>query len=57
VETIINHISGHKSGVAGIYNHATYLAEKRQALEVWGAHITALTTGVESKILPLRRSS
>jgi hypothetical protein len=43
--------------VAGIYNHATYLAEKRQALEVWGAHITALTTGVESKILPLRRSS
>lgn len=43
IEAICNHVSGHKGGVAGVYNRATYLAEKRQALETWGAHIAALT--------------
>jgi hypothetical protein len=28
VEAVLNHISGHKAGVAGIYNRATYLSEK-----------------------------
>jgi integrase len=36
VEAIVNHISGHKAGVAGIYNHALYLDERRQALNSWG---------------------
>jgi len=35
VEAIVNHISGHKAGVAGVYNRATYAAEKRDALEKW----------------------
>jgi integrase len=39
VEAIVNHISGHKAGVAGVYNHATYLTEKRQALEAWSLRI------------------
>jgi integrase len=29
IEAVLNHISGHKAGVAGIYNRATYAAEKR----------------------------
>lgn len=37
VEAIVNHISGAKAGVAGVYNRATYLLEKRQALERWGS--------------------
>lgn len=41
-EAITNHISGHKSGVAGRYNKAAYLPERRQALELWRAHIAAL---------------
>jgi integrase len=45
VEAIVNHVSGHKGGVAGIYNRATYLTEKRQALELWGAHVAALIEG------------
>ena len=28
VEAVLNHVSGHKGGVAGIYNRATYSAEK-----------------------------
>jgi len=42
VEAVINHISGHKAGVAGIYNRATYGAEKREALESWAAHVEAI---------------
>jgi integrase len=42
VEAIVNHVSGAKAAVAGVYNRAAYLAEKRQALELWGAHIASL---------------
>ena len=33
IEAILNHVSGHKAGVAGIYNRATYEPQKRAALE------------------------
>ena len=39
IEAVLNHISGHKAGVAGIYNRSTYAAEKRAALELWAGHI------------------
>ena len=39
IEAVLNHISGHRSGVAGIYNRATYAAEKRAALDLLGSHI------------------
>jgi integrase len=45
VETLLGHISGHKGGVAGVYNQAEYLDERRDALERWGAHIMELVTG------------
>jgi integrase len=41
VEAVLNHISGHKAGVAGTYNRALYSAEKRQALELWAEHVRA----------------
>jgi integrase len=44
VEAIINHISGHKAGVAGTYNRANYHAERKVALDKWAAHIMALVT-------------
>ncbi|MCB1884313.1 MAG: hypothetical protein KDG89_10015 [Geminicoccaceae bacterium] len=37
VEAALNHVSGHKAGVAGIYNRAVYAAEKRDALDRWAA--------------------
>lgn len=41
-EMLVNHQSGHKTGVAGIYDKSVYLPERRKALKEWGAHFTAL---------------
>ena len=42
IEACVNHISGHKGGVAGIYNRALYSKEKREAFEAWGNYIATL---------------
>lgn len=39
IEAILNHVSGHKAGVAGIYNRASYAAEKRTVLDLWATHV------------------
>ena len=39
IEAVLNHVSGHKAGVAGIYNRAAYVAEKRTALSIWDEHV------------------
>lgn len=39
IEAVLNHASGHKAGVAGIYNRSTYAAEKRAALDLWANHL------------------
>lgn len=39
VEAVLNHISGSRAGVAGIYNRATYREEKRAALDTWARHL------------------
>jgi integrase len=44
IEAILNHVSGHKSGVVGIYNRARYEGEMRQALQKWADHIDAAET-------------
>ena len=51
VEAIVNHISGSKAGVAGVYNRAAYLNEKRQVLEMWGAHVCARVSGRRSRVV------
>jgi integrase len=53
IEAIQHRISGHQGGVAGVYNRALYLAEKRKALDTWADHIEALVEGRECKIVPL----
>jgi integrase len=45
VEAIVNHVSGHLAGVAGVYNKALYLVERRHALELWAHHVLALVRG------------
>jgi integrase len=38
-ETILNHVSGHRAGVAGVYQRARYEKECRDALDRWAAWI------------------
>jgi integrase len=44
IEAVLNHVSGHKGGIAGIYNRAAYGAEKAQALARWDEHINAVVS-------------
>jgi integrase len=42
VEAILNHKSGSKAGVAGVYNRAEYAEEKREALQKYAEYISVL---------------
>jgi integrase len=42
IEAVLNHVSGRKGGVAGIYNRARYEKEMRDALERWADWLTTL---------------
>lgn len=55
IEAVLNHVSGHKAGVAGIYNRATYEPEKRQALDLWAEQLLAWAENRESKVTILPR--
>ncbi len=57
IEAVLNHISGHKHGVHGIYNRATYENEKRAALTLWADHLLALAEGRPRKFVPLHAAS
>lgn len=54
-EAILNHISGHKAGAAGVYNRAVYLKEKTEALAMWADFVESVTGGGSRKIIPLNR--
>ena len=42
IEAIVNHVSGHKGGVAGVYNRAEYAHEKRISLQRWADHVESI---------------
>jgi integrase len=54
VEAVLNHVSGHQGGVAGVYNKATYLDEKTVALARWAEHVASLVEGCPAKVIGLR---
>jgi len=55
IEAILNHVSGHKGGVAGIYNRSQYDRECAAALVRWSEHVLALVEGrAMSNIVELR---
>jgi integrase len=55
VEAILNHVSGSKAGVAGVYNKALYLRERSDALNLWADHLKSIIDGQENNVTPLRR--
>jgi hypothetical protein len=54
VEAVLNHVSGHKAGVAGVYNRASYEKEKRAALCMWAEHVIAAVEDRAANVVPLR---
>ena len=56
IEAVLNHVSGHKAGVAGIYNQDTYEAEKATALAIWADHVAAVIESRKGKVTPLKRA-
>jgi integrase len=54
IELVVNHVSGSRAGVAGVYNKAELLPERRAALERWAVHVQALVSGRAANIVVLR---
>jgi integrase len=54
IEACLNHVSGAKAGVAGVYNRAAYAPEKKAALERWAVHVEGLVTGTAAAVVPLK---
>jgi integrase len=46
-EAVLNHVSGSKSGVAGVYQRHDWKQEKRDALDAWAAHIDRVLNGAD----------
>jgi integrase len=53
IEACLNHVSGHKAGVAGVYNLETYESERRIAWARWSEHVQSIINGAASpNVLP-----
>jgi integrase len=51
VEQILNHHSGHRGGIVGVYNRSAYEQPSKAALALWADHIRALVEGGERKVV------
>jgi integrase len=58
-EAVLNHVSGSRAGIVGIYQRHDYASEKRAALIAWGEHVAAIVEYREatSKVAALRLRS
>jgi integrase len=54
VEAVLNHVSGSKGGIAGVYNRSAYGPEKTAALARWAAHVEGLVSEQPSRVVPIR---
>jgi integrase len=53
IDAAINHTSGKISGVAAVYNRYSYAAEKREAMDKWGAYVEKLVNGGNTSPRPI----
>jgi integrase len=54
IEAMLNHVSGHKSGVAGVYNRSAYEREVKTAVALWDNHLHSIVNDTDRKVIPLR---
>jgi integrase len=57
IEACLNHVSGAKASVAGIYNRAAYLPEKKAALNRWASHVLGIVSGGSAKVVQMRNKN
>ena len=57
-EAVLNHLSGSRAGVVGIYQRHDWAEEKRAALDAWSAHLLAAAGGrlPAGKVVPFSRA-
>lgn len=46
-EAVLNHVSGSRSGIVGVYQRHEFAEEKRHALDAWAAEVERIVTGNE----------
>src|SRR5262249_54535328 len=51
IEAALNHYSGYRAGVAGVYNRSPYRDEVKAALVRWSRHVVALVEGCTGKVV------
>jgi integrase len=56
IEAALNHYSGHRRGVAGVYNRSSYERAVKAALARWAEHVLAIVEGRESNVASLQRA-
>jgi integrase len=58
-EQVLGHVSGSRAGIVGVYQRHDFAAEKRTALEAWGAHVLAIVEGrgATGNVVPLREQA
>lgn len=56
-EAVLNHISGSRAGIVGVYQRHNYFEEKRVALEAWSEEVAKLGTchPLDPKLPPVRQ--
>jgi integrase len=56
IELTVNHVSGSRGGIAGVYNRSELLDERRVALERWSRHIAGLVAGKPVNVAQLHKA-
>jgi integrase len=56
-EAVLNHVSGSRAGIVGVYQRHDWADEKRAALNAWGAHLAAIVEerGTQNNVTLLTR--
>ena len=56
VEAVLNHRSGTRRGLAGVYNRFDYAHEKRAALDAWARRVAGLVEGTQDNVVRIGRA-
>jgi hypothetical protein len=55
IEAVLNHVSGSRGGISGVYQRYDWQTEKLNALDLWARHVVALVEIAKSEPRAQRR--